>query len=68
VLLIPRFGFRGAAAASSIAYTAAMLVDLGWILRNSTVTARAALIVRMSDIRLLWTRSKELLLALPLRP
>jgi O-antigen/teichoic acid export membrane protein len=67
VLLIPRFGFRGAAVASSIAYTAAMLVDLVWILRNSTITPSAALIVRKQDLRTLWTRSKELLVSLPLR-
>lgn len=54
--LIPRYGFRGAAVASSIAYTCAMLVDLVWILRHSTITLRALLIPRREDFRVMWTR------------
>ena len=48
-LLIPRFGFRGAAVASSIAYTIAMLVDLYWVVRRSGLPARKWLIGAPSD-------------------
>src|SRR5207249_4589689 len=38
LLLIPPFGFRGAAVASSIAYTCTMMVDILWVRRRSTIT------------------------------
>jgi len=65
LLLIPRFGFRGAAVASTIAYTCAMGVDLFWVTRTSTITVRGLLIARRSDLRLLWRRVRELLASLP---
>jgi O-antigen/teichoic acid export membrane protein len=49
VALIPAYGFRGAAIASSIAYSIAMLVDLYWALRRSGLTARVWLIAVPSD-------------------
>lgn len=54
--LIPRFGFRGAAIASSVAYTAAMLVDLVWVVRHSTITASGLLIMHREDLRVLQRR------------
>ena len=60
LLLIPRFGFRGAAVASSIAYTAAMLVDMRWVVRNSNITARGLLVARPSDLAMLWTRFRQI--------
>ncbi len=58
LVLIPRFGFRGAAVASSIAYTCAMLVNLVWVTRNSSISLRALLIPRRHDARVIWTRIK----------
>jgi O-antigen/teichoic acid export membrane protein len=54
--LIPHYGFRGAAVASSIAYTCAMAVDLFWVTRNSTISAWRLLVPRPSDATLLWRR------------
>lgn len=48
--LIPHYGFRGAAVASSIAYAAAMLVDMVWVVRHSTIKVRAFLVVRKRDL------------------
>jgi O-antigen/teichoic acid export membrane protein len=59
-LLIPRFGFRGAAVASSIAYTCAMAVDLAWLNRRSSISIRDLLVARPRDGVLLWMRVKEL--------
>ena len=59
LLLIPRFGFRGAAVASSIAYTGAMLVDLVWVVRNSTISPGRMLFARPQDAAMLWKRLKE---------
>ena len=56
LLLIPSFGFRGAAVASSIAYTCAMLVDLVWVTRSSTMTLRGLLVATPDDVRLLVRR------------
>ncbi len=58
-LLIPTYGFRGAAVASSIAYTSAMLVNLVWVVTHSSITPTGLLIVRPSDIRLLWDRLRS---------
>ncbi len=57
--LIPSYGFRGAAIASSIAYTCGMAVDLFWVLRNSSISPRRLLVPRHSDARLLIARIKE---------
>jgi Na+-driven multidrug efflux pump len=51
--LIPAYGFRGAAIASSIAYTFAMAVDLVWVLRNSSISAGRLLVPRPDDAKLL---------------
>jgi O-antigen/teichoic acid export membrane protein len=59
LLLIPRYGFPGAAAASSVAYTATLAVNLTWVIRNSTLTARDLLVPRPSDflsVLSLWPR------------
>lgn len=58
LLLIPRFGFRGAAVASSIAYTSAMLVDIVWVTRTSTITLSGLLLVRVGDLRTMLDRAK----------
>jgi O-antigen/teichoic acid export membrane protein len=58
-ILIPSYGFRGAAVASSIAYTSAMLVNLTWVVTHSSITPARLLIVRPSDIRLLWERLRS---------
>src|SRR5438309_3222798 len=44
LLLIPRYGFAGAAAASSVAYTATLVVNLTWVVRHSTLNAADLLI------------------------
>jgi len=59
-LLIPHFGFRGAAVASSIAYTIAMVVDLAWVTRTSTMSLPALLFIRVSDVRTLFRRANEI--------
>jgi O-antigen/teichoic acid export membrane protein len=57
--LIPHFGFRGAAIASSIAYTSAMLVNLTWVVRHSSITPVGLLVARPGDARLLWVRLRQ---------
>jgi O-antigen/teichoic acid export membrane protein len=60
LLLIPRYGFPGAAAASSVAYTATLAVNLTGVIRNSTLSARDLLVPRLSDflsVLSLWPRS-----------
>ncbi len=59
--LIPRFGSRGAAIASSIAYTATMVVDFVWVTTHSSITAKRLLIPRVGDARLLVRRIGEAL-------
>ena len=59
LLLIPRFGFRGAAVASSIAYTVTMVVDLVWVTRTSTIKLGRLVVPRPEDARLLWARLRE---------
>lgn len=51
LLLIPSHGFRGAAVASSIAYTIAMLVDLYWVTQRSRLSARVWLVPMPADTR-----------------
>jgi O-antigen/teichoic acid export membrane protein len=60
LLLIPRFGFRGAAVASSIAYTVAMLVNLVWVVRNSSITVRGLLVAQPSDVAMLLRRVQQI--------
>jgi O-antigen/teichoic acid export membrane protein len=57
--LIPVYGFRGAAVASSIAYTAAMLVNLVWVVRHSSITLGGLLVARPNDMRVVWRRIRE---------
>lgn len=51
LLLIPTYGFRGAAVASSIAYTSAMLVDLYWVAQRSRLSARIWIVATPADIQ-----------------
>lgn len=67
LLLIPRYGFQGAAVASSIAYATALAVDLTWVVRHSTLTVGALLIPRPSDARLVAGRVRELMVELTRR-
>jgi Na+-driven multidrug efflux pump len=59
-LLIPHFGFRGAAIASSIAYTLATLVDLVWVVRHSNITVSGMLVPRAGDVTMLATRVRQM--------
>jgi O-antigen/teichoic acid export membrane protein len=54
--LIPRYGFAGAAAASSFAYTATLLVNLRWVVRNSTLSVGDLLLPRIDDVRTIISR------------
>jgi len=56
VALIPRYGFAGAAVASSVAYTVTLLVNLFWVVRHSSLTVAEFLLPRWTDMRLLWSR------------
>lgn len=56
LLLIPRYGFAGAAAASSVAYTATLAVNLTWVVRHSTLNVADLLLPRVSDFQLLLRR------------
>jgi len=56
LILIPRYGFRGAAVASSIAYTSGMLFSLTWVVRHSTISLRGLLVPRRGDGALLARR------------
>lgn len=49
LLLIPHYGFRGAAVASSVAYSMAMLVDLWWVRRRSGLGLGRWLLAGPSD-------------------
>lgn len=49
--LIPRYGFAGAAIASSLAYTTTLLVNMRWVVRNSSLTVRSLLIPTWTDVR-----------------
>jgi O-antigen/teichoic acid export membrane protein len=49
--LIPRYGFAGAAIASSVAYTTTMLVNMAWVVRNSHLTVRSLLVPTWADMR-----------------
>lgn len=59
IALIPRYGFAGAAVASSLAYTTTMLVNMRWVVRNSTLTVKTLLVPTRADVvaaRQLWRR------------
>jgi O-antigen/teichoic acid export membrane protein len=49
--LIPRYGFAGAAIASSVAYTTTMVVNMAWVVRNSSLTVRNLLVPTWADVR-----------------
>lgn len=49
--LIPRYGFAGAAIASSVAYTATMAVNMTWIVLNSNLSVRSLLVPTWADVR-----------------
>lgn len=49
--LIPRYGFVGAAIASSVAYTTTMLVNMTWVVRHSKLTVRALILPTPADVR-----------------
>jgi stage V sporulation protein B len=49
--LIPRYGFAGAAIASSVAYTATLVVNMRWVVRNSQLTVRSLLVPTRADLR-----------------
>lgn len=51
VVLIPRYGFAGAAIASSVAYTTTMTVNFIWVVRHSDLSVRDLLVPTMSDVR-----------------
>jgi O-antigen/teichoic acid export membrane protein len=54
--LIPRYGFAGAAFASSIAYTIILVVNMTWVVRHSQLTLRRLLVPTRSDATLLLRR------------
>ena len=63
LILIPRYGFRGAAIASSIAYSCGMLFSLAWVVRHSTISLRGLLVARRSDGALLARRLRASVLS-----
>lgn len=58
--LIPRFGFRGAALASSIAYTVAMLVDLYWVVKRSGLSPHRWLVAVPTDAQPVLARIRRM--------
>ena len=58
--LIPPYGFRGAAVASSIAYTCAMAVGLWWVTHRSTITLSSLLVMRRSDAETVARRLRQM--------
>jgi len=68
LLLIPRYGFPGAAIASSIAYATTLAVDLTWVVRHSTLTVSGLLLPTPSDFGLLVRRARDVLVELRRRP
>ncbi|HEX2680299.1 MAG TPA: polysaccharide biosynthesis C-terminal domain-containing protein, partial [Candidatus Dormibacteraeota bacterium] len=54
--LIPRYGFAGAAVASSVAYTVTLAVNLTWVVRNSQLTLAQLLVPTRADVALLVRR------------
>jgi len=64
LLLIPRYGFAGAAIASSIAYATTLAVDLAWVVRHSTLTVKDLLLPTPADVRVTVRRVKGVLVEL----
>ncbi|TMF53535.1 MAG: hypothetical protein E6I21_01635 [Chloroflexi bacterium] len=64
LLLIPRYGFAGAAIASSIAYATTLAVDLAWVVRHSTLTVKDLLLPTPADVRVTVRRAKGVLVEL----
>jgi len=57
---IPRYGIRGAAAATSVAYVAGCLITLGIFLRVTGVSWKALWGFRREDFRSFWPRLRSL--------
>jgi O-antigen/teichoic acid export membrane protein len=64
LFLIPRYGFAGAAVASSIAYATTLVVDLTWVIRHSTLGARDLLLPTPADLRVTLRRARGVLVEL----
>jgi O-antigen/teichoic acid export membrane protein len=54
--LIPRYGFAGAAFASSVAYSIMLLVNMTWVVRHSQLTPRRLLVPTRADVSLFLRR------------
>jgi O-antigen/teichoic acid export membrane protein len=59
IALIPHLGFRGAAIASSLAYSATMVVDVFWVTRHSTISPAGLFRPRLEDVRVLALRVRQ---------
>lgn len=68
LLLIPRYGFIGAAVASSIAYGVALVIDLRWVVRHSSMSVKDLLVPTRQDLKLLATGLREAALRLRSSP
>jgi len=64
LILIPRYGFAGAAVASSIAYATTLAVDLTWVVRHSTLTVKDLLLPTPADLRVTLRRARGVLVEL----
>jgi O-antigen/teichoic acid export membrane protein len=63
--LIPRYGFAGAAFASSVAYTITLIVNMTWVVRHSELTVRRLLVPTRDDATLLIRRLRTAVAAKP---
>jgi O-antigen/teichoic acid export membrane protein len=68
LVLIPRYGFAGAAVASSIAYAITLAVDLRWVVHNSTLSVTDLLLPTRADLELIVRRMHDVFLGLRRRP
>ena len=66
--LIPRYGFAGAAVASSIAYTITLCVNMTWVVRHSQLTVKGLLVPTRADLLLFFNRVRAALPASGRRP
>ena len=64
LILIPRYGFAGAAVASSVAYATTLIVDLTWVVRHSTLGVRDLLLPTPADLRVTLRRAQGVLVEL----